>query len=137
MSLNSFLDIDTDYRPLLFFPNSPQDSEKIMELKRNSSTIILDTLDRQVGELIKINHPSLNFSRETLQDKIGDFFNETERKTYGVWVYYPWRNTLVRILEEKDFIQLRTSRNRYKITQEEQDLLSTKKVGIIGLSVGQ
>ncbi len=43
----------------------------------------------------------------------------------------------MRVLAEKDFIRLRTSRNRYKITQEEQDLLCSKKIGIIGLSVGQ
>lgn len=137
MSLNSLTEIDLYYRPLLLFPNSLQDSKKIMELKENSSTIVLDTLDAQVGELIKITHPSQKFSQEEIKRKTGDFFNEMDRKTYGVWVYYSWRNTLVRILEERHFVQLRTSRNRYKITQEEQDLLCTKKVGIIGLSVGQ
>lgn len=137
MSFNSFLDIDTEYRPLLFFPNSPQDSKKIMELKKNSSTIILDTLERQVGELIKINHPYRTFSKEEIKEKVEDFFKEKDKNNYGVWVFYSWRNTLVRVLAEKDFIQLRTSRNRYKITQEEQDLLCTKKIGVIGLSVGQ
>src|SRR5690606_8877090 len=42
-----------------------------------------------------------------------------------------------RILEEEDFIKLRTSRNRYKISDAEQKALFTKKIGIIGLSVGQ
>jgi hypothetical protein len=62
---------------------------------------------------------------------------EVDKNIYGHWVYYPWRNTLVRILEEPDFINVRTSRNKYKITQEEHDLLKRKRIGIIGLSVGQ
>ena len=56
---------------------------------------------------------------------------------YGVWVYYPWSRRLVHILGKDEFIELRTNRNRYKITQAEQDLLATKKVGIVGQSVGQ
>jgi len=39
-------------------------------------------------------------------------------------------------LEKQDFIELRTSRNLYKITVEERNQLIEKKVGIVGLSVG-
>jgi len=55
---------------------------------------------------------------------------------YGSWVYYPWNNTALRILEKTEFIELRTARNRNKITVKEQKLLSEKSVGIVGLSVG-
>lgn len=136
-SLNSLIQIENQYCPKLFSPNSLQDSEKIMELKNNPSIIIYDSLESQVGELIKISHPSRTFTPRELQEEVEVFFKGRDRNMYGVWVYYSWRNTLVRVLEEKDFIRLRTSRNRYKITQEEQDLLCTKKIGIIGLSVGQ
>jgi molybdopterin/thiamine biosynthesis adenylyltransferase len=44
---------------------------------------------------------------------------------------------LVHLLDEEEFSIVRTSRNQYKITPEEQKTLSTKKVGVIGLSVGQ
>lgn len=40
-------------------------------------------------------------------------------------------------MSEQDFIAVRTSRNLYKITAEEQTLLSSKKVGVVGLSVGR
>src|SRR5690606_25672346 len=56
---------------------------------------------------------------------------------YGVWVYYPWSHRLVHLLDEKEFVEVRTNRNQYKITPEEQALLATKKIGVIGLSVGQ
>ncbi|HRF79656.1 MAG TPA: hypothetical protein PL070_06180, partial [Flavobacteriales bacterium] len=56
---------------------------------------------------------------------------------YGVWVFYPWADRLVHLLDEPEFALVRTDRNRNKITREEQAELATKKVGVIGLSVGQ
>jgi molybdopterin/thiamine biosynthesis adenylyltransferase len=43
----------------------------------------------------------------------------------------------VHLLDEEEFIELRTNRNRNKITKEEQQILRTKKIGVVGLSVGQ
>lgn len=54
-----------------------------------------------------------------------------------MWAYYPWLEKLVHILDEEEYILVRTNRNKHKITQEEQDLLRQKKIGVIGLSVGQ
>ena len=125
------------YRPIILSPASHEDSNKMAALKKGRLTMVSDTIEGQVAELIKINHPTERFSPEVLQRKVNEFFEEKDKETFGVWVYYPWRNSLVRILEERDFIQLRTSRNRYKITDEEQAILQTKKIGIIGLSVGQ
>jgi tRNA A37 threonylcarbamoyladenosine dehydratase/nitroreductase len=44
---------------------------------------------------------------------------------------------MVHILDEEEFITVRTSRNQYKITPEEKAILAGKKIGVIGLSVGQ
>jgi hypothetical protein len=44
---------------------------------------------------------------------------------------------LVHILEQTDFISVRTNRNLYKISPKQRDLLTSKKMGIVGLSVGQ
>lgn len=41
------------------------------------------------------------------------------------------------MLDEKEFVEVRTNRNKYKITDNEQKDLATKIIGIIGLSVGQ
>ena len=46
-------------------------------------------------------------------------------------------NSLVHLLDDREFIDVRTNRNQYKITREERDILASKKIGIIGLSVGQ
>jgi len=43
----------------------------------------------------------------------------------------------VHVLDESEFVELRTNRNRYLITAAEQEVLAGKRIGIVGLSVGQ
>lgn len=68
---------------------------------------------------------------------VADHIHATDLNKYGVWVYYPWSNNLVHLLDEDEFIKVRTNRNIYKILPEEIETLGKKKIGIIGLSVGQ
>ena len=128
---------EKDYRPIILSPKSSEDVAILNGIKGQSATQITDSIESQVAELIKTKNPARLFSPEALQEQVEDFFCEKDRETFGVWVYYPWRNSLVRLLEEEDFVALRTSRNKFKITQEEQDTLHRKKIGIVGLSVGQ
>ncbi|MCH7410313.1 ThiF family adenylyltransferase [Belliella sp. DSM 111904] len=107
------------------------------ELKSKDFIAVYDELDSQVSELIKLRNPAKKYTKEELSKAVELFFEEKERTSYGVWVYYPWKKAMVRLLPEEDFVAVRTVRNKYKITQEEQDELSTKIIGIIGLSVGQ
>jgi hypothetical protein len=58
-------------------------------------------------------------------------------ESYGVWVHYPWSGRIVHVLAESEYAELRTSRNRNKITGEEQSRLARLRVGVVGLSVGQ
>ena len=137
MTLAEVNEKSSNFRPLILSPAISSDKKKIAELKSSPFTAVSNTLESQVAELIKINSPSQVFSPEALEEQVRIFFETTDKETFGLWVYYPWRNALVRTLDEKDFIRLRTSRNKYKITQEEQDILTTKKIGVVGLSVGQ
>lgn len=52
------------------------------------------------------------------------------------WAYYPWRRTLVSILDRRPFQALRLDRNRNLITADEQHELASLRIGIAGLSVG-
>jgi len=126
-----------NYRPLILTPGDTSDASKIAELIASPFITVHDTLESQVAELIKINNPSEVFSEGALREEANLFFKSVVKENFGLWVYYPWRNTLVRTLNEGDFVKVRTSRNKFKITQEEQDILTTKKIGVIGLSVGQ
>lgn len=56
---------------------------------------------------------------------------------YGTWVWYPWRSEAVLLLEEQEFVAVRTNRNALKITTAAQEALRGKSVGVVGLSVGQ
>jgi molybdopterin/thiamine biosynthesis adenylyltransferase len=91
----------------------------------------------QCQELVKIDNPTRKFTDLELVEEGRSFLEQQGGDSYGNYVYYPWSKRLIRILPKKDFIRLRTSRNKLKITEEEQAKLASKKIGVIGLSVGQ
>jgi tRNA A37 threonylcarbamoyladenosine dehydratase len=127
------------YKPMFFRPISDTGNSAFHNLRDSAENICYDTIDTQILELLACRNPSLekvNILNSGMVDEYLRGKNET-RETYGVWVYYPWKNQLVHILDEEEFIEVRTNRNKYKITQEEQDLLRTKIIGIAGLSVGR
>ncbi|HXV65429.1 MAG TPA: ThiF family adenylyltransferase, partial [Vicinamibacteria bacterium] len=54
----------------------------------------------------------------------------------GNWVYLPWERKVVHLLGPDAYFATITDRNADKITREEQRLLRTRRVAVIGLSVG-
>lgn len=129
--------LDDQVFPSIFKPSDSSVSLVFRELYNSPEITLIDLLDDQVSELIKAKNPSKSFSEAELASLVIQFFIDQDRDTYGNWVYFPWKKTLVRLLPEEDFIKVRTQRNNYKITPEEQSELRKKKIGIIGLSVGQ
>ncbi|MCH8546526.1 MAG: ThiF family adenylyltransferase, partial [Cryomorphaceae bacterium] len=65
------------------------------------------------------------------------FVIESRREGRYNLVVYSWLKKVVFVLNEDDFSFVRTSRNLYKITREEQQTLASATVGVVGLSVGQ
>jgi len=102
-----------------------------------ATTQVIDAYDDQLRELVKLEHPNKALSEEeyATYGRLHSIHDDPEKN--GCWIYYPWRNALVHCLRREDFIRVRTIRNQFKITQEEQDRLSGCRVGIVGLSVGQ
>lgn len=96
-----------------------------------------DTIRAQVVDLIRARHPSRRLTEAELEDRILDHVNGRPWHEYGRWVFYPWSRRLVHILAPDEFRELRTDRNRYKITTREQAALAEKRIGVVGLSVGQ
>lgn len=125
------------YKPLLLDFKKSNDKKIISKIIASPGVKVHDNLYGQLAELIRITHPKKKFAPHELQLAIKKHLGKNTLADYGVWVHYPWSNRLVHILPKEEFIKVRTSRNHYKITPEEQALLATKKVGIIGLSVGQ
>ena len=129
--------LKNQYKPLLLRIIDEDDSKKFESILETPGIKVYDTLFDQLKELIKIKSPSKKFNNQELEDQVKNHLGSLSIYEYGVWVYYPWSNRLVHIPDEEEFIEIRTSRNQYKITKEERDVLQTKKIGVIGLSVGQ
>ncbi len=127
------------YQPLIFRLNNSDDKGKLNKLILTYQGIqIFDTIKEQVRELIKCLRPAITqLAKSELDEAVAKKIPEGTSDEYGVWVYYPWSNKLVHLLDEVEFTIVRTNRNKYKITEKEQEILSTKKIGVMGLSVGQ
>ena len=109
---------------------------KLFEYHKDNLEVV-DEIDIQLKELMKIRHPKEDLTEKEFLEKGNKHLHNTPKIEYGVWVYYPWKCKVIHLLPENEFIELRTARNRYKITEEEQHQLKEKVVGIVGLSVGQ
>src|SRR5262249_4669053 len=98
---------------------------------------VFDSLSSQVRDLIATRHPEQKLSESQLEALVREQLGANSLREYGVWVYYPWSNRIVHLLDRAEFIELRTSRNRYHITRREQEILAGKRIGIVGPSAGQ
>jgi hypothetical protein len=118
---------------------SEQHDREIFDQLCNSEAVafIHDELPDQLKDLMKCYHPSRQLSADDIDTLINQQLNGIDPQQYGVWAYYPWTRSMVHLLDEEEFIAVRTNRNQLKITKEEQDLLKQKTIGIIGSSVGQ
>jgi hypothetical protein len=127
-----------DYTPSFFRIYIPSDKDALEDLlSEGKVSFVHDEIYSQLQELIKCQNPSVRIKNDEYEERISNHLNGQNLEEYGVWVYYPWSRRLVHLLDEDEFITVRTNRNQFKITKQEQDLLKKKKIGIVGLSVGQ
>jgi hypothetical protein len=126
------------WQPEVIEPATPAGEARLLALRSSGSIREeWDTLDSQLVELVVTRNPKLKAQPEAIEAAIEALLPPGGRAAYGVWVHYPWRGHLVRLLPESAFIEVRTNRNNNRILPIERDLLSTKSVGVVGLSVGQ
>lgn len=125
-------------QPVFYHPGNDQEAAAMAALLHAQPHIrIFDTIASQLKELVKSRNPSRTLTPEESAQGVQQILGNVPPEQYGVWVYYPWSSRLVHLLDKEEFIELRTDRNRYKITLAEREILAQKKVGVIGLSVGQ
>ncbi|SDZ87833.1 Rv1355c family protein [Pedobacter hartonius] len=126
------------YNPSFFrIYNSAEKAALENLLSEGKVSFVHDEIYSQLQELIKSQNPSVRIKNDEYRERIANHLNRQEIEEYGVWVYYPWSRRLVHLLDEEEFVPVRTNRNQFKITKQEQELLKGKKIGIVGLSVGQ
>jgi molybdopterin/thiamine biosynthesis adenylyltransferase len=126
------------YTPEFFRLNIPSDKKAFDDLHSENKVLFKhNEIYSQLQELIKSQNPSVRIKSDEYESRIISHLRGVAIDEYGVWVYYPWSRRLIHLLDEDEFIEVRTNRNQYKITREERSILSKKKIGIVGLSVGQ
>jgi hypothetical protein len=126
------------YRPQRFRLSVADDRRCLEDLLQSRPGIqISDTVLIQLRDLIRSRHPSQKIAPADLDSLAREHLGSTAADEYGLWFYYPWSMRLVHLVDESEFVELRTNRNRYKITPEEQAALALKRIGVVGLSVGQ
>jgi hypothetical protein len=124
-------------RPRIFDLTRAEDARAMQELLHGEPDLcVLDELTLQVAELVHARNPT--HKRKPDQDAavLERFLDGRARDTYGRWVYFPWRRSLVHLLPEAEYVELRTARNQLHVSAREQRTLREKRVGIVGVSVG-
>lgn len=119
-------------KPILFNQEIDSEREKFIDFKtKNTDVSYIDTLGEQMHELSLVEDPSL-ITHGSLD------YNNTliAPDNVGVWVYFPWKKTAVRILGIDKYPKLRLSRNHNLITPEEEIKLKESKIAVAGLNVG-
>jgi molybdopterin/thiamine biosynthesis adenylyltransferase len=128
---NKVLDSKNE-KPIFFKLDTESGRDSFSLFKKNNSDILyIDTLSEQINELNLVRNPSL-INHESLNNS--NLENVSDEK--GVWVFFPWRNICVRILDKDEYKELRLSRNKNLIKEEEQIILDNKILAIVGLNVG-
>lgn len=120
-----------------------KDAEKRLEevIKANPDMELIDNYDEQYAELLLSKNAHLyraNYDVQvaSIQDLLAKHYGKHKPWQLGTWVYFPWKRQLVHVLEQTDFEDLRTIRNRDLITAAEQQKLLGYKAVTFGMSVG-
>lgn len=136
---NDFFSTSTKLKwsaPLIWEVANESDLEKVTNFASEHGVVnFFDPMASAIDELYDIEFPS---QKDLPIEEKSSF--ETFKSQYewpvGVFAYFPWSKTLLRLPNKKNLRALRTSRNRNLITAEEQAKLYSSTIFIAGLSVG-
>ena len=129
------------WQPKVFRLDTSSD-RKELELLHKAGRIheVIEALTESIIDLYRIDFPyiapgSPEFKQGLEEYKIryaaGKPFEQV-----GTWVYFPWKYILVHLPNAEDYFKLRTARNKFLITEDEQHAFYHSHIGIAGMSVG-
>jgi molybdopterin/thiamine biosynthesis adenylyltransferase/nitroreductase len=123
--------------PLAYDRSDPTHAEDLDELRASGEVpFVHDTIDAQLVDLIKVRNPALNPTPEDAAQRVTAHLRGVSPADYGRWVLFPWSRRLVHLLPPAEFAEVRSDRNRNKLTKAEQAKLGRVKIALAGLSVG-
>lgn len=133
--------VSTSYVPLLLDLATSKDSATLAQLHEDKQIEeVVDNLSEALEDLFRIDFPyiapgSPEFATALIAYRQEYYANQPAQQV-GIWAYFPWKHSVVHLPKSEDFLTLRTARNKFLITQEEQDKFYYSTIGLAGLSVG-
>ncbi|MGW0853713.1 Rv1355c family protein [Streptomyces sp. NPDC002690] len=125
------------WQPRLYAPDDAEQRPVLTKLLESGAVdSVHDTCAEQLAELLSARRPDWHPDAAELATAVTNHLGGKSFAKYGTWAWYAWSRQLVHVLPPAEHRELRQSRNRYKITEDEQNLLSHRTVAVVGLSVG-
>lgn len=118
------------WQPACVFPAAVGDC-----IGKHPEITVVDENRRNLEELFLLRNPKYRFDKN-YQAEFSDFYKKYDREDFGNWYYFSWLNTLIRYFPEDLHLELRTGRNKYLITDEEQHRFYRSTIAFLGMSVG-
>lgn len=130
----------TFFEPLQLLGKKSLKKELHLLKKKNPGLVVKDEYRAQLEELFLLRNPHFRFIKE-FKKEFEQFVSEHKKNKIdlsycGNWFFFPWLRSVVHILAEADFFEMRTGRNRNLITQKEQEIFYRSTIALAGLSVG-
>lgn len=125
------------YKPLFFSCNSSTEMDSFEQLASLEGILKVDSFANQLLDIAECTFPKEKLTGMGSDELILKWLDGRDPNKLGNWVYFPWKKTATKILDESDFVQCRTNRNKLKISTDEQNNLGKKSILFVGLSVGQ
>src|SRR3989338_4777417 len=99
---------------------------------------VVDQYKNNLEELFLLRNPKYRFDKNHQNDFEKFYAGHTGNDSNGAgnWFYYSWLNTAVHFLSDDMHQELRTGRNRYLISKDEQEIFYNATIAVLGMSVG-
>lgn len=133
---------ENSWQPVVIEMNQRDSTQLLKDLVRDHSiTSVNDNYDEQLAELVISQNPQLyraniEVKRSSVTDYLKKHYGQKVSWQVGSWVYYPWQQHLIHVLDKDLFFEMRTIRNKDLITAEEQVKYRKFRVGCGGMSIG-
>lgn len=127
----------SSWQPALFAADRDDDREALARLMDSGQVrAVHNTIDAQLAELVRAREPGSRLAGDELAARVREQLAGADPDDYGTWVWYPWSQRLVHVLPREEFRLVRTDRNRDRIQRPQQRSLLRRRIGVVGLSVG-
>jgi molybdopterin/thiamine biosynthesis adenylyltransferase len=129
-----------DLQPLLLDPATESGWTQVEALRARDDLRFVPALRDSLDDLFRIDFPFVAPSApeysKTFNNWLEHRWNHGRLDRLGAYAYLPWRAALVHLPGLDEFLRLRTARNRFLVSDEEQRRFYDAEVGVAGLSVG-